>query len=257
MIEIHHRETFARAPHVVFFDLDNTLYPYQPAHEAAMAAVRDKSRRVFNIDADRFQEIFDAARAEIKARLPGTASGHSRLLYFQRAFELMGLKAQVLHALDFEQTYWRIFLSTARLFDGVRDLLDDIRLAGIPIAVVTDLTAQIQFRKLAYFGIDHFFDCVVTSEEAGADKPAPAIFELALHKLQPKGDCVWFIGDSVSCDMAGARAALNAVTLQKIHAGVERAREPDVTDALFSEYDDLRGLLARALKGTSRRVEHE
>jgi putative hydrolase of the HAD superfamily len=50
--------------------------------------------------------------------------------------------------LDFEQTYWRTFFSNSVLFDGVKELLDDIRLLGIPAAIVTDLTAQIRFRKV-------------------------------------------------------------------------------------------------------------
>ena len=70
----------------------------------------------------------------------------------QRMLEIMGLGSQVLVALDLEQTYWRTFLNSAVLFDGVRELLDEIRLYGIPTAIVTDLTAQIQFRKIIYFG---------------------------------------------------------------------------------------------------------
>ena len=36
--------------------------------------------------------------------------------------------------------------------------------------IVTDLTAQIQFRKIVYFGLDHYFDHMVTSERQ-YDKP--------------------------------------------------------------------------------------
>lgn len=36
----------------------------------------------------------------------------------------------------------------AVLFDEVKELLDDVRLMGLPTAIVTDLTAQIQFRKV-------------------------------------------------------------------------------------------------------------
>ena len=54
-------------------------------------------------------------------------------------------------ALDFEQTYWRSFLSSSKLFSNVKDFLDDLRSASIKMAVITDLTAQIQFRKLVYW----------------------------------------------------------------------------------------------------------
>ena len=33
---------------------------------------------------------------------------------------------------------------------------------SIPMVIVTDLTAQVQFRKIVYFGLDHRFDFVVT-----------------------------------------------------------------------------------------------
>ena len=100
--------------------------------------------------------------------------------------EIMGLGSQVLLALDLEQTYWRTFLSNAILFEGVKELLDDLRLYGIPTAIVTDMTAQLQFRKIVYFGLDHYFDYIVTSEEAGFDKPHKAPFEIALQKMSPK-----------------------------------------------------------------------
>ena len=67
-----------------------------------------------------------------------------------------------------------------KLFDDVLEFLDDLRLLGIPMVIVTDLTAQIQFRKIVYFGLDRYFDFVVTSEEAGQDKPNAAPFELAM-----------------------------------------------------------------------------
>lgn len=118
--------------------------------------------------------------------------------------EIMGLGSQVLLALDFEQTYWRTFLSNAILFDDVKELLDDLRLLGIPTAIVTDLTAQIQFRKVVYFGLDQYFDYIVTSEEAGFDKPHPAPFTIALEKMRPKGNTIWMIGDNPVNDIRGA-----------------------------------------------------
>ena len=155
----------------------------------------------------------------------------------------MGLGSQVLLALDFEQTYWRTFLSNAILFDEVKELLDDIRLLGIPTAIVTDLTAQIQFRKVVYFGLDHYFDYIVTSEEAGFDKPHEAPFEIALQKMRPKGECIWMIGDSPINDIQGAREKINAVTLQKIHQGVKIGEGPAEPDAIFDEFAELRKLL--------------
>ena len=164
MIKIYSEELFNKLPDAILFDTDNTLYPYEPAHIEAQNAVKDKVVNTFSIKPTEFDIAFKEARQQIKSRLKGTASSHSRLLYMQRMLEIMGLGSQVLLALDFEQTYWRTFLSNAVLFDDVKELLDDLRLLGIPTAIVTDLTAQIQFRKIVYFGLDHYFDFIVTSE---------------------------------------------------------------------------------------------
>lgn len=242
-LTLHCSAAFQCPPDAVLFDTDNTLYPYDPAHQAAMRAVRVKASRLFGIEQEKFDQAFDAARKSTKERLRHTASSHSRLLYFQQMLEIIGLGSQVLLALDLEQTYWRTFLSNARLFDGVKDLLDDLRIAGIPTAIVTDLTAQIQFRKIVYFGLDHYFDYIVTSEEAGFDKPHAAPFEIAVAKMKPSGSCIWMIGDNPKNDIGGAKKAIAAVTLQKVHDGVEVGEGENQPDATFRNYESLRVLL--------------
>lgn len=245
MIKISNGGRFDRVPNAILFDTDNTLYHYDPAHALAMSAVRDKVAATFSIAPADFDRAFATARREVKARLKDTAASHSRLLYLQRMLEIIGLGSQVLLALDLEQTYWRTFLGKAVLFDGVKELLDDIRLLGIPTAIVTDLTAQIQFRKMVYFGLDRYFDYIVTSEEAGYDKPHGAQFELALEKVRPSGDCIWMIGDNPVNDIGGARRRIDAVTLQKLHQGVQPGQGENAADAVFDEFGQVRRLLGR------------
>jgi HAD superfamily hydrolase (TIGR01549 family) len=232
-------------PDAILFDTDNTLYPYDPAHSAAQNAVKKKVIDTFSIKAEDFDKAFKRARQDIKERLEGTASSHSRLLYMQRMLEIMGLGSQVLLALDLEQTYWRTFLGNAVLFEGVKELLDDIRLWGISTAIVTDLTAQIQFRKIVYFGLDHYFDHIVTSEEAGYDKPHKEPFALALDKMQPKGRCIWMVGDNSLNDVQGAREAIDAVTFQKLHKGIKLGKGSAQPDVSFNNFYELKDLLTK------------
>jgi HAD superfamily hydrolase (TIGR01549 family) len=239
------RDRFTRLPDAILFDTDNTLYPYEPAHALAQQAVREKVVKTFSINPKDFDNAFGEARKQVKSRLKNTASSHSRLLYLQRMLEIMGLGSQVLLALDFEQTYWRTFLSHTVLFDDVKELLDDLRLLGIPTAIVTDLTAQIQFRKVVYFGLDQHFDYIVTSEEAGFDKPHAAPFEIAIAKMRPKGDCIWMIGDNPINDIRGARETINAVTLQKIHEGTRVGKGKNEPDAQFDHFGEIRKIIGQ------------
>ena len=244
-MKIYSKTQFNHLPDAILFDIDNTLYPYNTAHQEAQKAVRGKVVSTLSIKPVDFDSAFQEARQQVKLRLKNTASSHSRLLYMQRMLEIMGLGSQVLLALDFEQTYWSTFLRNAVLFDEVKELLDDLRFLGIPTAIVTDLTSQIQFRKVVYFGLDHYFDYIVTSEEAGFDKPHKAPFQMALEKMSPKGDCIWMVGDNPVNDIRGAREQINAVTLQKIHKGVTLGTGENAPAASFSEFGELRRLVAR------------
>jgi len=220
----------AETPDAVLVDLDDTLYAYAPAHASAIEAVGARCADRLGLDAQAFEPAFDAARKRVKGRLKGTAAAHHRLLYFQVLIESTTGKSDPGLSLELEKTYWRRFMATARLFPGARDMIDELRYAKIPIALVTDLTAQIQMRKLVYFDLEHAFDVVVTSEDAGAEKPEPPIFALALEKLglEPGKAKVWMIGESAARDIRGARDAVGARTIQKVHAGVEQAPEADL-----------------------------
>jgi putative hydrolase of the HAD superfamily len=238
-MKIIHKDKFLELPDAILFDTDNTLYEYEPAHKAGMLAVENKVTKSFSITESDFKNAFKQARNEVKKRLEGTASSHSRLLYMQRMLELMGLGSQTLWTLDLEQTYWRTFLSNAHLFSGVKELLLEIKRLGIPTAIITDLTAQIQFRKIVYFGLDNDFDYIVTSEESLYDKPHPAPFEICIEKISPKGNNIWMIGDNPINDIRGSKSAIGATTLQKIHAGVI----PGDADLFFETFESLTTLI--------------
>ena len=235
-------------PEAVIFDTDNTLYPYEPAHIEATRAVEEKVESMLGIKREIFRAKFIEARQETKNRLGSIASSHSRLLYLQRTIEKLELGTRILIVLDLEQTYWRTFLINCKLFPGVLDFIQLLKSKGIVTANMTDLTAQIQFRKLVYFGLDEFFDYVVTSEEAGKDKPSRKPFDLALEKLQVDQEKVWMIGDSAENDIYGAKKNFNMTTIQKIHQGViigQGEFEPDIS---FNHYLELENLITKLIK---------
>jgi len=230
-------------PEAIIFDTDNTLYPYDPAHSEATKEVELKIEKMLGIKKEVFRLAFINSRNEIKKRLGNVASSHSRLLYMQRTLENLGLGTRILLSLDLEQTYWRTFLNNCRLFPDALSFIHLIKSKGIVTANITDLTAQIQFRKLVYFGLDELFDYVVTSEEAGADKPDKRPFEVALEKLQIAPKNIWMIGDNPKSDMAGA-GEMGMVKIQKNHYGVE-VIESGISkpDLVFSNYRELISLM--------------
>ena len=230
------QEILYRRPQAVLFDTDNTLYDYFPANKLAEEAVCKKAENLLGIKRKDFFYYYNLSKSEIKKNIPNTASSHSRLLYFQRMIELLGFKSKLLLALDFEQTFWRNFLVNSPLFPGVEETLVFLKKQNIPIAVVTDLTAHIQLRKLTYFGLQDTFDAVVTSEEVGIDKPDKKNFKFALRKLNlPENSFFWMIGDNPKADIFGAKQ-LDALTFQKIHSKCKIGKASHSPDYVFREY---------------------
>jgi putative hydrolase of the HAD superfamily len=226
-------------PKAVIFDTDNTLYPYIPAHREATKAVEQKVQRQLGINIETFRDAYSESRQEIKNSLGSIASSHSRLLYLQRTIEKLELGTRILTTLDLEQTYWRTFLVNCRLFPDVLNFIQLLKSKGIATANITDLTAQIQFRKLVYFGLDELFNYVVTSEEAGADKPDKKPFQVALEKLNLEPQNIWMIGDNPNSDMVGA-GKMGMVKIQKNHFGVVIGKSEDAKpDLVFNDYKEL------------------
>ena len=243
-LKIINTKKFGELPKAIIFDTDNTLYSYAPANQLALKSVYTKAEILLDIKKDLFEEKFKEARLEIKKRISNQASSHSRLLYIQRTIELLGFKTQLLLTLDLEQTYWRTFLQSCKLFPDVRELLDKLKNLNIQTAIITDLNSQIQFRKIIFFGIEKYFDYVVTSEEAGFDKPNKAPFELALKKLDLLPNECWMIGDNLNADIMGGKKC-GLTTLYKYEYKDESKFNNIIPDASFNEYNKILNLIKK------------
>ena len=243
-LKIINEKKFGKLPKAIIFDTDNTLYSYAPANELALKSVFTKAEILLDINRNLFEEKFKEARLEIKKRICNQASSHSRLLYIQRTIELLGFKTQLLLTLDLEQTYWRTFLQSCKLFPKVRELLDKLNYLNIKTAIITDLNSQIQFRKIIFFGLEQYFDYVVTSEEAGFDKPNKAPFELALKKLDLLPNECWMIGDNLNADILGGKNC-GLTTLYKYESKDESKVYNIIPDASFNEYDKILNLIKK------------
>lgn len=188
----------------VIFDLDDTLYDYTTLNRDAMATMEQYVCSRYGMTCEQFGQAFLAARKETKQALGNTAASHNRLLYCQKTLEFLCLNP-VDGALEMYETYWGHLLSHMTLREGALDLLQYCKDREIKVGICTDLTAHIQHRKLRALGIVPYVDALVTSEEAGAEKPDARMFRLILDKLNVTPEEALFIGDSLEKDVLGAR----------------------------------------------------
>lgn len=188
----------------ILLDLDNTLYPYDINNKRAMSRCIEICREEYGIAQDRFDTAFSEARETVHKRLHGQGASHSRLLYFHRFAEIMYGVSKPSFASHMEDVYWSEFLEGMDYYDGVEDFLGKAVTQGVAICIVTDLTTGIQFRKWEKLGLERYVNHIVSSEEAGIEKPESLIFELAMEKLGLQANEVIVIGDSLDKDIKGA-----------------------------------------------------
>ena len=97
---------------------------------------------------------------------------------------------------------------------GVLDLLNDLKSAGIKLAVATSSSPDIASVLLNRCEIASAFDSVVTTSDAGKSKPAPDVYLLAARRLGvlPE-DCLVF-EDSPNGLSAAKKANMYCIVIQ-------------------------------------------
>jgi pyrophosphatase PpaX len=91
-------------------------------------------------------------------------------------------------------------------FDGVDDLLAELRDGGRRLGVVTSKRRKTVDLAFGVLHLEHFFDVVVTADDTTRHKPDPAPVHLALDRLGAQAAEAAFVGDS-PFDVTAGRAA--------------------------------------------------
>ena len=190
----------------VIFDLDNTLYNFDAANEFGIRALAAYTEPVFGWDYPKMKDLYEESREKLTERMGDVGSAHNRLLRFQNLLEEKKLPLHP-HALEMAKAYWLGVLDNMAPSPGAREIMEELRRMGVRIGLGTDMTAYMQYEKLIRLGLMEYMDFIVSSEEAGTDKPGNAFFMLCARKAGClPGECL-FIGDNIVRDYGGAAAA--------------------------------------------------
>lgn len=194
----------------IFFDLDDTLYPYQAFVKSGFRAV--------------------ARRLAADYALPPRAV--LKVLRRALAGEAAGREVQALCAhFNLPDTLVPSLVAT------IRDHRPTLRLPAESAAVLRSLrgswrlgiltngSPEIQKRKIAALGLGDLVDAAMCASECGSaeGKPAAAVFHTALARLDADPARSVFVGDNLTADIDGARA----VGMQTIHVSVSRSANAD------------------------------
>ena len=180
---------------LVIFDLDNTLYDYESPNAAGENALINFVQENLKIPHSEIMNLFNESRMNVKETLGATAASHSRLMYIREFLTSNSISMHATFALECEQVFWRSYMDKMVLFEGVEEFVNYLRLSRTKLVLVTDLSTQIQIRKLAWLGLDKAFELMITSEEAGGDKETGKPEAMLRRLVTPVVGKTWTIGD--------------------------------------------------------------
>ena len=184
---------------VVLFDADGTLFDFARAESYALEEAfrelglgyRSEFLRVYEVINHEAWRRFE--RGEI-------TSQELRILRFTQFRAKLGMQTDPERL---SRTYLAWLARAEFLLEGARELVE--ALAGkVRLAIVTNGLKDVQRGRFGRSPIRTYFEEIVISEEVGAQKPDPVIFEHTLRRLDHTDkSSVLMVGDSLSSDIQG------------------------------------------------------
>lgn len=190
-----------RAPEAILFDIGDTLLeerrfdlaagiravlPHDPPRVAALTA----AFRLATQEAHRSDRELLLADWLLEHLSPAVGAGH-------------GAQSQVV-----EDTIWAVVVTLVPRPGAIAMLQrlqeDRVRVAAISNAAFSARVLSAELDRHGFMGLLQF---VLSSGDFGWRKPARPIFEAALERLAVQAEHTWFVGDTLTEDMAGAVAA--------------------------------------------------
>jgi phosphoglycolate phosphatase len=173
----------------MLFDLDGTLLDSAPDLVGSLNQVRE-SENLPPLDvAEMSRFASHGAVGLLKAGMPPTDNG---------TFESWRLK--------FLQHYAKNSYCDSSLYEGVPDLLEFLRLSGIPWGIVTNKIEALTLPIIEAASLRESVSCVVCGDTLSKSKPDPAPVSLACGILEVAPGSTLFVGDDVR-DLEAGRAA--------------------------------------------------
>jgi len=192
----------------LFFDLDHTLWDFERNSSESLTEIYHNSSLVEHgvLSMDLFIQSFLRINTKLWNDFDSGKLHHGfiRENRFRMVFDELGVVCPPNHA-EIGESYLNTLPTKKHLLEGAIDVLNYATSRGYKMHVVTNGFNEIQAKKIASSEISHFFENVITFENANSKKPDPGIFEYALKSAKASREECIMIGDNWVADIMGAK----------------------------------------------------
>ncbi|MPQ47604.1 noncanonical pyrimidine nucleotidase, YjjG family [Marinifilum sp. N1E240] len=191
----------------IFFDLDRTLWDFNSNSEITL----NQLYRDYQLQLIFGTFLFFKSRFEYHNSKLWNAYYQNRIkkedLVYRRFY--LTLKEAGTDDIDLAKEIAQDFIEISPLqtktFPYAHETLQYLKEKNYELHIITNGFNEVQGKKLKNSKLDSFFTQVITSEDAGANKPSPKIFEHALKIANATPENSLMIGDDLKTDIAGAK----------------------------------------------------
>jgi putative hydrolase of the HAD superfamily len=137
---------------------------------------------------------------------------------------------------ELEMGFWKASVTTMPM-PGAREGLDQFHGAGLPMAVVsnTSFGEPVIRYEIARHGLAEHLAFVMVSSDYSVRKPNVLLFETAAARLGVRPEDIWFMGDRLDTDVAGAKAAGMKAVWFDTNRRPETSQDADLTVTSWAE----------------------
>ena len=230
----------------LFLDFDDTLYD---TYGNAVIALREtyeafRLERYFP-DSQIFYDAYWTANIDLWSRYSRGEITRDYLIVerFRRPLSVgTGLEVTEQLCLKMSDVFLDFCSTKPGIIEGARELMDYFRGKGYRMHMTSNGFHEVQYKKLAACNLRSYFDTIVLSENAGANKPSPQFFDYALRMTGADRQTTLMIGDNLQTDILGAlNAGIDALLFNRW--GVNVSDSPQSPTFVVDHLRDIQGIL--------------
>ena len=231
----------------LFVDFDDTLYD---THGNSVIALQEtfeayELSRYFD-NPQSFYDAYWTANIDLWTRYSKAEITRDYLIVerFRRPLsEGRGIVVTEQLCLEMSDRFLEFCSTKPGVVDGAHELMDYLKSKGYRMHMTSNGFHEVQYKKLAACGLLNYFDTIILSEDAGANKPSLDFFKYAFKQTGANPETTLMIGDNMQTDIQGAMAArMDTLLFNRWECDI-KSGDPEAPTYIVSKLLDIKHII--------------